>query len=260
MKEFIRHGLLDSPEDYFKNSPNEDFELAAQLIYRQAKDNLFFEDLRQPLRMFEDATELLGFRLYFSYPELGVLKVLALMDEDCYTIPQKVFMLGQLAGFYGLITNFADLLPISTKHIISALTVAKQHLIELHNSQKATNVIETPATSTPAPATSTPAAATSTPIATDQNVKLTHAQIAIFYHLEGWTVNRNNAEEIARKFGQTSGQKLEETYRQLTSELVRTAKGKYTLKNYKALELLVSDKAKNQYIRELKDVKANNKE
>lgn len=84
-----------------------------------------------------------------------------------------------------------------------------------------------------------------------EQTKLSHPQIAILHHLEGWTINKNNANEIAIKYGQTSGQRLADTFKQLTSELVRTAKGKNTVTNYRALENIVSERAKSKYDKEL---------
>ncbi len=89
-------------------------------------------------------------------------------------------------------------------------------------------------------------------------IKLTHAQIAIYYHLEGWPINENNATTIAQKYGQTSGKKLANTYKELTSELTRTEKGKYTVKNYLALKSLISDNAKADYNKELEKARKNN--
>lgn len=97
-----------------------------------------------------------------------------------------------------------------------------------------------------------------TPTITDQ-AKLSHAQIAILYQINQWPITDNNAKEIARRYGQTSGQKLRTTYDSLSSELVRTGKGKYTVKNYKIIELLVLPGRKPQYDKELEDARRNNK-
>ncbi|KAB7731082.1 hypothetical protein F5984_09710 [Rudanella paleaurantiibacter] len=92
-----------------------------------------------------------------------------------------------------------------------------------------------------------------------EDTKLTHAQIAILYHLEGRTINKNNADDIARRYGQTSGQKLQEYYDDLSSELTRTAKGKKTVENYRKIESLISEMSKLKYNRELQQALINNK-
>lgn len=92
-----------------------------------------------------------------------------------------------------------------------------------------------------------------------QTVKLSHVQISILHHLEGWPINKNNAQDIASRYGHKSGQKLNTTYENLTSELTRTAKGKLTVKNYRVIENIVSTNAKPQYNKELKEALNNNK-
>jgi hypothetical protein len=98
----------------------------------------------------------------------------------------------------------------------------------------------------------------SEPIAAS-NMRLTHPQIALLYHLNDNLITDNNADEIARKYGQTSGQRLMIEYKNLSSQLVRTARGRYTVKNYKAIELLVDERYKDKVARELSDAIKNNK-
>jgi hypothetical protein len=89
--------------------------------------------------------------------------------------------------------------------------------------------------------------------------KLSHSQIAILHHYSKLPITSNNANDIARKYGQTSGQRLEATYRDLTSELVRTGKGKNRVKDIKAVFSLLTGTAKTLAEKELKDAIANNK-
>ena len=96
-------------------------------------------------------------------------------------------------------------------------------------------------------------------IATGEYTKLSHAQIAILYHIAKWPINQNNADEIARRYGQTSGQKLEKTFRDLTSELIRTAKSKYRVKDYETISSLVPLERKAVYDKELRVAVASNR-
>lgn len=102
------------------------------------------------------------------------------------------------------------------------------------------------------------APATPTPPATDEQVKLTHPQIAILHHIIGHPINENNGGDIARKYGQTSGKRLANTYKALTSELHRTANAKYTVKNYEKILPLLNGKYKEQAERELRNARKNN--
>ncbi|GAB4038713.1 hypothetical protein [Spirosoma jeollabukense] len=92
----------------------------------------------------------------------------------------------------------------------------------------------------------------------DEQIKLSHSQIAIFHHYIDKPINKNNAEEIANKYGQTSGQKLATSYNQLTSPLVRTSRGKNRVKDINMVLPLLEGKAKGMAEKELKEAKANN--
>jgi hypothetical protein len=91
------------------------------------------------------------------------------------------------------------------------------------------------------------------------DTQLSHPAIAILHHINKWPIHANNANDIARKYGQTSGQKLKTTYDDLTSELVRTGKGKYTVRNYESIKFFILDSYKAQYTKELGDAINNNK-
>ncbi|GAB2575275.1 hypothetical protein [Spirosoma areae] len=99
---------------------------------------------------------------------------------------------------------------------------------------------------------------TSTLATNDEPFKLSHPQIAILYHYTGQPITRNNAGEIAQKYGQNSGQRLETIYKELTSKLLRTAKGKNRVKDIKAVLPLLAGEAKVMAEKELKDAIANN--
>ena len=90
-------------------------------------------------------------------------------------------------------------------------------------------------------------------------IKLSHAQIAILYHIIGQTITDNNAGGIAQKYGQTSGQRLHEYYKNLSSKLTRTGEGKNRIKDYQELEPLIPDAYKELYKKELDDTIKNNK-
>ncbi|SFF15296.1 hypothetical protein [Spirosoma endophyticum] len=90
------------------------------------------------------------------------------------------------------------------------------------------------------------------------NGRLSHAQIAILSHLEGWLITKNNSDAIARKYGQTSGKKLESYYKDYTSKLVRTGYGKNTVRNYQRIKSYISEKAISLYNSELEMAIANN--
>ena len=104
-----------------------------------------------------------------------------------------------------------------------------------------------------------PAPDTLNPPAIGEHVKLSHSQIAILYHIAGWQITLNNANEIAGKYGLTSGQKLEATYKDLTSELTRTGKSKYRVGDYNKIAKSVPNEHKAKYDKELKAAIANNK-
>lgn len=99
--------------------------------------------------------------------------------------------------------------------------------------------------------------ATSTPIA-DERIKLTHSQIAMLYHYTNQPITRNNANAIAQKYGQTSGQKLLDIYGRMTSPLERTATAKNTIKNFSKVMPLLSGKSLELANSELADARRNN--
>lgn len=91
--------------------------------------------------------------------------------------------------------------------------------------------------------------------------KLTHPQIALYYHYTQQRITPNNASDIAAKYGKTSitsGQKLEETYKQLDSEPIRIAKGKNRVRDIEAVLPLLTGSAKAMADEELDKAKANN--
>ncbi len=68
MEKYVRYGLRDTVDDYFDGFINETFESWAYTIYEVARDLDLFKDLRLPLQMFEDSTELLGFQMLHLLP------------------------------------------------------------------------------------------------------------------------------------------------------------------------------------------------
>ena len=99
----------------------------------------------------------------------------------------------------------------------------------------------------------------STPKANDEQITLTHSQIAILHHYSGQPITRNNSNDIARKYGQTSGQRLETIYKELTSKLVRTGKGRNRVKDIKAVLPLLTGSAKVMAEKELISAISNNR-
>ncbi|MBC3786481.1 hypothetical protein [Spirosoma utsteinense] len=100
---------------------------------------------------------------------------------------------------------------------------------------------------------------TSTPPADgNEPLELTHAQIAMLYHYRNQPITRNNADGIAQKYGQTSGQKLLDKYGKMTSPLERTADAKSTIKNFDKVMPLLSGDALQLANRELVEAKRNN--
>lgn len=97
-----------------------------------------------------------------------------------------------------------------------------------------------------------------TSTATDEQVKLSHSQIAMLHHYNNQSITRNNAETIAHRYGQTSGQKLLDIYGRMTSPLERTATAKNTIKNFCKVIPLLSGKGLELANKELVDAKKNN--
>lgn len=93
----------------------------------------------------------------------------------------------------------------------------------------------------------------------NEQIKLTHPQIAILYHVCGQLITKNNKDDIAHKYGQTSGQKLLDTFCQLDDESVRTGPGRYTVKNYEKIIPLLTGAAKVLAEKELAEAKKKNK-
>lgn len=91
------------------------------------------------------------------------------------------------------------------------------------------------------------------------SVNLTHSQIALLHHYNGQAINKNNADTIAAKYGHTSGKRLEKTYKDLISELNRTATGKYTVKNIVTVISLLSGTGLALAEKELGEAIKNNK-
>ena len=87
--------------------------------------------------------------------------------------------------------------------------------------------------------------------------KLSHPQIAILHHYKKICITKNNAPEIARQYGQTSGPKLFETYKGLTSELMRTGEGRNKVKDIEIVSELLNGEYKILAIKELLTAKAN---
>jgi hypothetical protein len=90
------------------------------------------------------------------------------------------------------------------------------------------------------------------------NMKLTHPQIAILHHYLKQPINKNNADDIAKRYGQGSGQRLVAVYKELTSPLVRTAKGKNRVSDIKAVLHLLTGTTKELASKELRDAEGNN--
>ncbi|SFF25914.1 hypothetical protein [Spirosoma endophyticum] len=131
MEEYIRYGLRSSVEEYFKDSVSEDYDACVYSIYELARDHKAFADLRLPLQMFEDATEIFGLRRHFNTPHKGIVEILRLMEEDKYDIFQRAFVFDCLIGYYKFITNF------NTKPIVDALETQSKKYAELCKAEQA---------------------------------------------------------------------------------------------------------------------------
>jgi len=80
---------------------------------------------------------------------------------------------------------------------------------------------------------------------TDENKeaekKLTHSQIALLYIYTYKLITRNNAQEIAEKYGQSSGQKLTEKYNKMYANLTERTSSKVAVKDIERVISLLSD-------------------
>lgn len=71
--------------------------------------------------------------------------------------------------------------------------------------------------------------------------KLTHSQIALLYIYTYKPITKNNAQEIAEKYGQTSGQKLTEKYNKMYASLTERTSSKVAVKDIERVISLLSD-------------------
>lgn len=90
------------------------------------------------------------------------------------------------------------------------------------------------------------------------NDKLSHAQIALFYIYSGQAITKNNAQNIAKRYGQTSGPKLHAKYNLLLSSITERTSPKNAAKN---IEIVLKMLTEPGQIKRANDelVKANEK-
>ncbi len=82
--------------------------------------------------------------------------------------------------------------------------------------------------------------ATSTDAKQEKN-KLTHAQISLLYIYTEKPITKNNAQEIAQTYSQTSGQKLIDTYKRMLNSLTERTSSKYAARDIEEVIKLLSD-------------------
>ena len=71
--------------------------------------------------------------------------------------------------------------------------------------------------------------------------KLTHPQIALFYIYTEQVITKNNAQSIAEKYGQRSGQKLHDTFNSLSTSLTERTAPKNAVKNIETVIKLLTE-------------------
>ncbi|MFD1141843.1 hypothetical protein ACFQ4C_12020 [Larkinella insperata] len=103
---YVRIAMRQTPQDYFFDFVNADFETSAYLLFMDVERTGFFDDPRVPLCMFENATELID--VYIGNPFRAVAGISQLMDEDRYPDLHRYYMLKFLAMFYEQFPSQSD--------------------------------------------------------------------------------------------------------------------------------------------------------
>lgn len=97
---------------------------------------------------------------------------------------------------------------------------------------------------------------TSTDTNEGKKITLTHAQISLLYIYTKREINKNNAQEIAEQYKQTSGQKLADTYRKMVKSLSERISSRFAVRDIeRVIKLLSEQSLLNRANDELKQAK-----
>lgn len=86
-----------------------------------------------------------------------------------------------------------------------------------------------------------PPAPTSTGANEESKITLTHAQICLLYIFTKRPINKNNAQEIAEQYGQTSRQKLADKYGKMFNALSERISSRFAVRDIERVIKLLSD-------------------